>query len=113
MFSCFYFGSLIYFVNLFYQNDVIMLILLFPSAAVLMLIAPIISKKSGRNYKLNIYKTKLIILFLILAYSLFYITTKEPIYLIGPFTVIYQTIQLLIMKGESYYEIKREAKINV
>lgn len=112
-FSSFYFFTLILFVELFYKYDEIILILLIPSTAILMLIAPFISKKSGRNYKVNIYKAKLIILFLVLAYSIFYITTKEPIYLIGPFTVIYQTIQLIIMKGEYYYEIQRDAKINV
>lgn len=112
-FSTMYFSLTIFLTTLmtsqYYQY---LLLLSIISAVVLLVIAPRISKKSGRNFKINIYKVKLIILFLVTLYIVIYFVEKEPIYAIGPFTIIFQTIQLLMMKGESYYEIRKETKIS-
>ena len=73
-----------------------------PIALVLILTSPRISIKSGRNVKKNLSEIKRNILVLIAVYLLLFIIIREPIFLIGPFTIILQTIQLLTMKGGSY-----------
>lgn len=79
---------------------------------ILIMIAPRISKKSGRNFKRNIVKIKLFTSLLACLYILCFVVKKEPIYAIGPLTIIFQTVQLLMMKGGSYYEIRKKTKIS-
>ncbi len=113
LFSTGYFSLLIYLTLVFPQQYYSYLLLLaIAIAIVLLLIAPRISNKSGRNLKKNITEIKRNIIVLITTYLVISIIIKEPIFLIGPFTIILQTVQLLTMKGGSYYEIRKEIKLH-
>lgn len=79
---------------------------------ILFMIAPRISKKSGRNFKRSRVKIKLQTFILTSIYIFVFMVKKEPIYTIGPLTIIFQTVQLLMMKGGSYYEIRKETKVS-
>lgn len=112
LFSTAYFSVLIFLTSLpLYQFNLYFIIVTVVSAAVLIYIAPRISKKSGRKYKVNFYKAKLIIVIIVTTLFVIYVLKKDPIFAIGPFTIILQTIQLLTMKGESYNEIIKEKQI--
>lgn len=111
LFSSIYFSILIIlskFLAFEYKQHILLISIV--SIIILLLIAPQISRKSGRKCKKNRYHIKLIILVLVTLYLIIFIRNKEPIYTIGPLTIIFQSIQLLIMKGENNYEIKKERK---
>ncbi len=112
LFSTGYFSLLVYLTVLLPRHYYIYLLMVtIPIALVLILTSPRISIKSGRNVKKNLSEIKRNILVLIAVYLLLFIIIREPIFLIGPFTIILQTIQLLTMKGGSYYEIRKETRL--
>ena len=112
LFSTGYFSLLVYLTVLLPRHYYIYLLMVtIPIALVLILTSPRISIKSGSNVKKNISEIKRNILVLIAVYLLLFIIIREPIFLIGPFTIILQTIQLLTMKGGSYYEIRKETRL--
>jgi accessory gene regulator B len=114
LFSLVYFSVLILLTTLVRPEYLIYLLLLTTVfALVLLIIAPRVSKRSGRNFKMKRSKVKTIIFLLITLYIIISFVMKEPIYSIGPLTIILQTIQLLLMKGGSYYEIRKETRISV
>ena len=112
LFSTGYFSLLVYLTVLLPRHYYIYLLMVtIPIALVLILTSPRVSIKSGRNVKKNLSEIKRNILVLIAVYLLLFIIIREPIFLIGPFTIIFQTIQLLTMKGGSYYEIRKETRL--
>jgi accessory gene regulator protein AgrB len=112
LFSTGYFSLLVFLTVLLPRHYYIyLLIVTIPIALVLILTSPRVSIKSGRNVKKNLSEIKRNILVLIVVYLLLFIIIREPIFLIGPFTIILQTIQLLTMKGGSYYEIRKETRL--
>ncbi len=80
------------------------------ASIILLIIAPRVSSKSGRRFKLKRTRVKALIFILTTLYILLFGIIKEPIYAIGPFTILFQTIQLLLMKGGYYNEIRTETK---
>lgn len=112
LFSTGYFSLLVYLTVLLPRHYYIYLIMVtIPISLVLILASPRVSIKSGRKVKKNLSEIKRNILVLIVVYLLLLIIIREPIFLIGPFTIILQTIQLLTMKGGSYYEIRKETRL--
>jgi accessory gene regulator protein AgrB len=112
LFSTGYFSLLVFLTVLLPRHYYIyLLIVTIPIALVLILTSPRVSIKSGRNVKKNLSEIKRNIIALIVVYLLLFIIIREPIFLVGPFTIILQTIQLLTMKGGSYYEIRKETRL--
>lgn len=112
LFSFIYFNFVIFFSKFIaFKFDPYFLCLSILSLLILLLIAPQILIRSNRKYKMNIYITKSIIFILMAIYMSLFITKKEPMYTIGPLTIVLQAIQLLIIKGENYYEIKKQKNI--
>ena len=112
LFSTGYFSLLVFLTVLLPRHYYIyLLIVTIPIALVLILTSPRVSIKSGRNVKKNLSEIKRNIIALIVVYLLLFIIIREPIFLVGPFTIIFQTIQLLTMKGGSYYEIRKETRL--
>ena len=109
LFSFTYFTFLIFFSRFIaFKYDRYLFGLSIISLFILLLIAPQILIKSNRKYKMNICITKFILFILMTVYMYLFIIKKEPMYNIGLLAIIFQTIQLLLIKGENYYEIKKQ-----
>lgn len=97
----------VYYIALIKTNEFLsrnmIFVLLSISLLVIMLLAPQLPINSNRLYKLQSKTVKLIALLFIIVYSILYIINKDPLFSIGPLTTIFQSIQLLIMKGEKIY----------
>lgn len=77
------------------------------STLALVLLAPQLPKNSQRVLKISNSTIKLITLFICCGLLLIYISKRDPLTSMGPFTIMLQALQLFIMKGVSSYDSKK------
>ena len=83
-----------------------------PLASLMILIlAPLIPSSSDRTLNIPKFVTKALALILILIFSILFIIKKDPIYYIGPLSIIFQSTQLLLIKGVENNEKHKTKKL--
>lgn len=112
--NCLFF-SLIYFGLLIVSSEwityqYILYALPLPSLVILML-APQIPLSSDRTLKIPKVTTKALAFILIMIFSILFIIKKDPIYYIGPLSIIFQSIQLILIKGVKSHEKHKTKKL--
>jgi|LGOV01.1.fsa_nt_gb accessory gene regulator protein AgrB len=80
------------------------------ASGMVLLLAPQIPLSSERTLKVSKFVTKLLAFILRAIISLVFIIKKDSISHIGPLTVFFQSIQLLLLKGVNYYEKHKSEK---
>lgn len=83
------------------------------SGIILIVLTPQLPQNSKRVLKASPIRLKMTATIFVITYIVIYIKKSEPIFLIGPLTIIFQSIQLLLMKGENLYAKKTQSKIHL
>ncbi|QSX07712.1 accessory gene regulator B family protein [Alkalibacter rhizosphaerae] len=80
---------------------------------ILTLLTPQIPSNSRRVLTISPQRLKATAAFFALIYIAISLKKSEPIFLLGPLTIIFQSIQLIIMKGEHLHEKKNRSNIHL
>lgn len=80
---------------------------------ILILLTPQIPSNSRRVLTISPQRLKATAAFFVLIYLVISLKKSEPIFLLGPLTIIFQSIQLIIMKGENLHEKKNRSNIHL
>ncbi len=81
------------------------------ASLVILMLAPLIPSSSDRTLKIPKATTKALAFILIMIFSILFIIKKDPIYYIGPLSIIFQSIQLILIKGVKSHEKHKTKKL--
>jgi accessory gene regulator B len=111
IFSTIYYSSLLFLCSIMSTQSIVYLLPIF--SILLIILTPQVSenKKSALTTKKIISKSFTFLL--VLIYILLFALKKDPIYSIGPLTIILQTLQLLFMKGGHIYDTYTKTKLTI
>lgn len=72
------------------------------STLIIMVLSPQSPRSSKRYCRLKTKTIKMISFVIILVYFILYVVSKNPLHFMGLLTIIFQSLQLVIMKGGNY-----------